>query len=238
MDASSTNYGCQNNYYNRCYSGRREQSSLGCGAVRSLRQPGEALTKHCNHRRTLQGQNYKNLLRYRKNQSGGRQKPQRFLQENSWRKRPKGDKKKSALRECVTTLPSRNKHKQRDLRLKILEKNLLKLSRTKKAVLHGYRSKPDKPEPSTAVASGWARRVAKDLRELILSKRTQRNSGAISAKQLNNGHYAQHSGINPEAMFHTRQRRSHSNFKEHRVVSGNKVTLMLHRKVDSNNNIW
>jgi hypothetical protein len=174
----------------------------------------------------IRKKNYK-FPRYWKNQSGGGQKPQRsFQRENSWVQPPKADKEKAeAQREYITTSASRDKQKQRDFRLITFKSNTLKRSRPEKAASYGYKSKPDGPEPSTAVASGWARGGANDLRELILSKRGHRNSGAVRAKQFKNEYYAEHNGITSEAMFQTSQRRfkSHYNFKEHRVVSGNKL---------------
>jgi hypothetical protein len=101
---------------------------------------------------------------------------------------------------------------------------------------HHKKSKPIKPEPNTAaastVASCFARGAATDLRALILAKRAHRISkagGAVSAKEFKNGYDAEHNHITSEPMFETRQEilKSDYSFKVHRVVSGDKVTVIL-----------
>jgi hypothetical protein len=60
----------------------------------------------------------------------------------------------------------------------------------------------------------------------------------VSAKEFKNGYGAGHNSITSEATFQIRQRRLKSDyrFKGHRVVSGDKVTLILNGRADSNNN--
>jgi hypothetical protein len=344
MDASRKVVGCYKNYYNRYYSARlkgdermyrREDSPLACDAVRSFWKPGEGLSKHRNRRSTLSEKYHKKFPRYWKNQSDGSEKPERsfrranpwvhpttadkeksqpyrervttstsrdkqkqrdlriiiknnalkrlraekgasFRRANPWVQPTKADKEKSQpYRERVTTSTSRDTQKQRDLRI-IIKNNALKRFRAEKEASYGYKSKLVKPEPSTAVASGWARGARNDHRALILSERAHRKSkagdesrvmtlkqrpheqyhystsketgvtvnssrdisgGAVSAKEFKNVYDADHNSIPSEAMFQTRQKRlkSEHSFKEHRVVSGTKITLIRNGEVDSNN---
>jgi hypothetical protein len=248
MDAPSKIYGYRNHYYSARLNGdermyRREHSPLGCDAVRSFWKPREGVSKHCNRQRTLPEKYDRKFPCYWKNQPVDSQKPQRsFQRENPWVQPTTAEMEKAEEhRKCVTTSTSSDKQKQRNLLSTTFKNNMLTRFRPETAASYSYKSDPVKPEPSTAVAFGFNRGAANDLRELILPKRAYRNykaDGAVSAKGFKNEYAEQHNGITSEAVFQTRQTtlKSDYSFQEHRIVSGNKVTLILNRKVDLNNN--
>jgi hypothetical protein len=117
---------------------------------------------------------------------------------------------------------------------------------SKEAAPYRYKNKPVEPKRNAAAAStvtsGCARGAATDLRALIVSNRVRRNSKAlraVRAKEFKNGYNAEHNSITLEVMFQTRQKRLQSDysFEVHRIVSGDKVTVILNGKEDSNNNV-
>jgi hypothetical protein len=142
-------------------------------------------------------------------------------------------------REWATTSNRSKKNKsQQDLRFKILKIRAQRCPQPDEAASYVHNSKPRKAELKAA-ASGWARGAITTLRAQVLSKRANRNSkpgGAVSAKKFKNGYDAENN-ITSGAMFQKRKRRFQSDysFKDHRIVSGDSVTLIHTGKCDSEN---